>query len=237
MVKKIDFKTLYTSDRVWLKSRYHFSFAEYFDPNNVSYGVLKVLNDDIVQPNSGFGEHPHKNMEIFSYVVDGELTHGDSLGNQETLRRGGVQYMSAASGIWHSEMNEHTAKPVRFIQVWIKPKRFNLNPEYDLLHIDKKEREDRWLHILGDEGSSARINIRQDANIYVSELGAGKELKMPLAKERQLYLKVMEGNAQLNDTPLRHGDAAIVEDEDLRILANSNAHLMAIEMAQAPQTF
>lgn len=231
MVKKIDFNKLFVSDLGWLKSRFHFSFAEYFNPQNIHFGALRVMNDDIVQPRTGFTTHPHKNMEIFSYVLDGELTHGDSMGNVETLQRGDMQYMSAGSGVFHSEMNNHPQKPLRFIQTWIMPSENALTPKYGSKRFVQEERLNKWLHLLGDKNSNAHIHFNQDANVYVSELDAGRMLKIELNKNRQAYLKVMEGSVKIGDIEFAHGDAAeITESTD--IFALNNSHVMLIEMAQ-----
>jgi redox-sensitive bicupin YhaK (pirin superfamily) len=231
MVKKIDFNKLFVSDLGWLKSRFHFSFAEYFDPQNMHFGALRVMNDDIVQPLSGFTTHPHKNMEIFSYVLDGELTHGDSMGNVETLQRGDVQYMSAGSGVFHSEMNNHPQKPLRFIQTWILPDENGLKPQYGSKKFVLEDRLNKWLHLLGDKNSNAHIRFNQDANVYVSELDAGRMLKVELDDNRQAYLKVMEGSIKIGDMEFAHGDAAEITG-DAEILALKNSHVMLIEMSE-----
>lgn len=230
MIKKIDFNKLFVSNLGWLKSRFHFSFAEYFNPQNIHFGTLRVMNDDIVESQTGFTTHPHKNMEIFSYVLDGELTHGDSMGNIETLQRGDVQYMSAGSGVFHSEMNNHPQKPLRFIQTWILPDKNGLKPQYGSKKFALEDRLDRWLHILGDKNSNAHIHFNQDANIYVSELNAGRMLKIELNSDRQAYLKVMEGSVKIEDAEFMHGDAAEITSST-NILALKNSHVMLIEMA------
>jgi redox-sensitive bicupin YhaK (pirin superfamily) len=230
MIKKIDFSKLFMSNLGWLESRFHFSFAEYFNPQNMHFGALRVMNDDIVQPKTGFTTHPHKNMEIFSYVLDGELTHGDSMGNVETLQRGDVQYMSAGSGVFHSEMNNHPQKPLRFIQTWILPNENGLAPQYGSKKFAPEDRLNKWLHILGDKNSTAHIHFSQDANVYVSEFDAGRTLKVELNKNRQAYLKVMEGSVKIGDIELTHADAAEITD-NANILALKNSHVMLIEMA------
>ncbi|MDR1976579.1 MAG: pirin family protein [Campylobacteraceae bacterium] len=232
MIKKIEFNKLFESNLGWLQSRFHFSFAEYFNPQNINFGALRVMNDDIVQPKTGFTTHPHKDMEIFSYLLDGELTHGDSMGNKETLQRGDMQYMSAGTGVLHSEMNNHPQKPTRFIQTWIVPNSKNLQPNYGSKRFTKEDRLNKWLHLLGGENSDAYVNIHQDANAYVSEIESGRALKMPLLDGRQAYLKVMEGSIKINDTELNHGDAAEITDEDINIFAQTNAHIMLIELAK-----
>ncbi|MDR3347604.1 MAG: pirin family protein [Helicobacteraceae bacterium] len=228
MTKRIDFNRLYLSDQGWLQSRFHFSFAEYYNPSNIHYGALRVMNDDIVQPRNGFGTHPHRDMEIFSYVLDGELTHADSMGNVETLRRGDMQYMSAGTGIWHSEMNE-TDKPIRFIQTWIMPDRAGITPRYGSARFDKEQRRNKWLCMIGNEEA---VSLNQDVSVYVSELESGGDLKLSIRGDRLGYVKVMEGSADINGVSLQRGDAAMIESEPIAIKAMSDAHIMAIEVAR-----
>ncbi|MDR2790013.1 MAG: pirin family protein [Campylobacteraceae bacterium] len=228
MVKKIDFNKLFLSDKGWLQSRFHFSFAEYYNPENINYGALRVMNDDIVQPHEGFGAHPHRDMEIFSYVLDGELTHADSMGNTETLKRGDMQYMSAGTGIWHSEMNEGD-KSVRFIQTWIIPDKKGLTPRYGSARFDKEQRRNKWLQIIGKD---AAVSLHQAVSVYVSELENKNELKFAVNSDKLGYIKVLEGSVEINGISLRHGDAAMIENEQVIIKANGDAHIMAIEAAR-----
>ena len=160
MLKKIDSAGLGASDLGWLRSRFHFSFAEYHDPMNVHFGVLRVLNDDLVAPGRGFDMHPHSDFEILSYVVDGALTHGDSMGNAHTLTRGEVQYMSAGSGVLHSEHNLGD-KTLRFLQVWLLPDEKGRAPAYGDYRFDWEARKDRWLLIAsGPDGGAPVTSTR-----------------------------------------------------------------------------
>lgn len=232
MIKHIPSASLYFADHGWLKSRFHFSFAEYRNPDNRHYGPLRVMNDDIVEAGSGFDMHPHENMEIISYVISGELAHEDSMGNKESLGRGGVQYMSAGTGVMHSETNEGD-EAVHLIQTWIVPVRKGLKPQYGSRVFDKSERHNRWLHLAGPEESGAAIHIYQDANMYASEIDAGLKLPFELQKGRQLYLKVMEGSANINGTLFAPGDAAEVEGESFVAEAITDLHLLLVEMRMA----
>lgn len=229
MIRHIPFASLYFADHGWLKSRFHFSFAEYRNPDNVHYGPLRVMNDDIVEAGKGFDTHPHDNMEIISYVISGKLTHEDSMGNRESLGRGGVQYMSAGTGVMHSETNEGN-EAVHLIQTWILPAKKGLEPKYGSRMFEKSERHNRWLHFVGPEESEASIHIYQDANMYVSEIDAGQRLPFELQKERRLYLKVMEGSADINGSLFAPGDAAEVEGESLVVEAITDVHLLLVEM-------
>lgn len=229
MIKHIAFDSLYFADHGWLKSRFHFSFAEYRDINNMHYGPLRVMNDDLIESFKGFGEHPHNDMEIITYVLRGELTHQDSMGHMESLSRGCVQYMSAGTGITHSEINAGDEE-LHLIQTWIIPKAKNLKPQYGSIEFKLEDRHNRWLHITGPEGSGAKINIYQDASMYVSEIDAGKELEFDLKYGKALYVKVMEGSADINGIIFAHGDAAKVEDEILHVKAIEDAHLLLVEI-------
>lgn len=231
MIKHIAFDSLYLADHGWLKSRFHFSFAEYRDINNMHYGVLRVMNDDLIEPFKGFGEHPHNDMEIITYVLRGELTHQDSMGHMESLSRGCVQYMSAGTGITHSEINAGEQE-LHLIQTWIVPKEKGLVPQYGSREFELEDRHNRWLHIAGPRGSGAKIDIYQDASMYASEIDAGKKLDFELQKGRALYVKVMEGSADINGTTFSQGDAAKVEDETLHVKAIESLHLLLVEMAK-----
>ncbi len=229
MIKRIPFTSLYRADQGWLKSRFHFSFAEYRDPGNLSYGPLRVMNDDLIAPHSGFSTHPHKDMEIITYVLRGRLTHQDSMGHRESLGRGAIQYMSAGTGVTHSEMNEEDEE-AHLVQTWIIPQEKGLSPQYGSKSFRLEERRNRWLHLVGPKGSAADINIYQDANMYVSEIDAGRSLNFDLKRDRQLYIKVMEGRADINGLGFEQGDAAELEGEGLTIRASSDVHLLLVEM-------
>lgn len=232
MIKHIPFNTLYLADHGWLKSRFHFSFAEYRNPENIHYGPLRVMNDDRINGNTGFGEHPHNDMEIITYVLNGQLTHQDSMGHKESLGRGAVQYMSAGTGVTHSEMNEGDEE-VHLIQTWIIPKEKGLTPQYGSKVFTFSERHNKWLHLVGPEWSDSAITIYQDANMFASELDARKVLRFELQSDRQVYVKVMEGEGLLNGTALSAGDAAEVTDENLDFVAISDLHLLLVEMAKS----
>lgn len=231
MIQHIPYESLFFADHGWLKSRFHFSFAEYRDMDNIHYGPLRVMNDDIIEGYKGFGSHPHSDMEIVTYVLRGELTHQDSMGHMESLGRGCVQYMSAGTGITHSEINS-SHEEVHLIQTWIVPKDKGLNPKYGSKEFEPEERHNKWLHIVGPEGSGSRIKIYQDASMYVSEIDAKNRLDFDLKEGRALYVKLMEGSAKINGIDFSCGDSAKVEDEKLHVEAVENAHLLLVEMAK-----
>ena len=229
MLKKLPKENMGTSNLGWLESRFHFSFAEYRNPNNINFGVLRVLNDDIVHPMSGFDTHLHSNMEIISYVVNGEITHKDSMGNSETLKRGEVQYLSAGDGIYHSEHNLHKSEDLRLLQIWIIPPFTGLPRLYGSHQYKKEERQNRLLNIVSSQNGDSKIKIYQDINIFVSELD--KELDFKIQKDRQVYFVQIEGSSNINGTLLENGDAMEIVDEDiLTIKPITKSHILFIEM-------
>ena len=233
MLKKLPKENMGTSNLGWLESRFHFSFAEYRNPNNMNFGVLRVLNDDIVHPESGFDMHPHANMEIISYVVNGEITHKDSMGNSETLKRGEVQYLSAGDGIYHSEHNVHKSDDLRLLQIWIIPPKSGLSRLYGSKQYEEKDKKNKFLNIVSSTNGNADIKIYQDINIYVSELEIDKSLEFEIKENRQVYFVQIEGISSINGLILENGDAMeIVNINKLHIKALENSHFLFIEMAK-----
>ena len=226
----------------WLDSHFHFSFAEYYNPRNIHFGVLRVMNDDLVQSGTGFDTHPHENMEIISYVVNGELTHRDSMGNERTLNRGQVQYMSAGTGITHSEYNQGKDQ-LRFFQIWIFPDKKGYTPNYGDFQFELADRNDKWLPLatsLENMNSIAPIKIHADIGAYASIISPGKSLDFDVSPGRQVYLALIEGGAHLqgkngSSADLAMRDAAEITGESFIITADSAgdaAHILAVEMAQ-----
>jgi len=232
MVKKIDHKNMGSSNLGWLNSIFHFSFADYFSPLNINFGVLRVINDDLIKTNTGFDTHPHKDMEIISYVIDGELTHGDSMKNKSTLQRGHVQYMSAGTGVEHSEHNLGNGL-ARFLQIWIYPDQRGYKPNYGEYRFEWNQRHNKWLHIVSYMTGSAPIQIHQDANIYVLELNEGDTISFPVKEKRQAYLVQIEGKSIINELSLEARDAMAIIEEDINIIAQTTSHFILIEMAKA----
>ena len=231
MLKRIKKENMGTSNLGWLESRFHFSFAEYRNPNNVQFGVLRVLNDDIVHPQSGFDTHPHENMEIISYIIDGEITHKDSMGNSETLKRGEVQYLSAGDGIYHSEHNLHKTKDLRLLQIWIVPPKTGLPRLYGSQNFKEIHRKNKLLNIVSGQNGSADIKIYQDVSIYVSQLDSDKILYFNIKENRQIYFVQIEGKSNINEIILNDGDAMeIVDEKQINIKALENSHFLFIEI-------
>lgn len=234
MIKRIDQKTMGKSNKGWLNSIFHFSFAEYYNPKNLSFGVLRVINDDLVEVEEGFGTHPHQNMEIISYVVEGELTHQDSMKNKNTLRRGEVQYMSAGTGVYHSEYNQGN-QTLRFLQIWIMPDKAGYTPDYGDYKFIWEDRKNQWLQIVTGSKGKAPIRIHQDANIYVVELDKDKEISFQVDAGRQAYLVQIEGSSMINQESMNPKDGLEAIEEDLQIKAVEKSHILVIEMKSKVQ--
>lgn len=229
MLRKIESENMGISNLGWLKSKFHFSFAEYYNPDNINFGVLRVINDDLIQSNTGFDTHPHRDMEIISYVVNGELTHGDSMGNKNTITRGHVQYMSAGTGVYHSEHNlgKDTS---RLLQIWILPDKKGYTPNYGDYRFEWEARKNKWLHMVSSKEGEAPIKINQDANIYSLELDTEKEINFPVKDGRQAYLVQIEGASEVNSILLNGRDAMEIIEEDILIKAKETSHILIIEM-------
>ena len=237
MIEKIKKESMFLSNQGWLESRFHFSFAEYRDYDNMHFGALRVLNDDIVHPMSGFDMHPHNDMEIISYIVDGEITHKDSMGNERTLKRGEVQYMSAGTGVMHSEYNNHKNEDLRLLQIWILPPQKGLKPHYGDVSYKEEERKNRLLHVASNKDDDAKVKLYQDVNIYVCELDENKELDFDINENRQIYYVQIEGEADVNGLHVNAKDAVKIKDEkglhakySVSIRALTPAHFLFIEM-------
>ena len=229
MLRRIDSGNMGSSNLGWLRSKFHFSFAEYYNPHNIKFGVLRVINDDLVESNTGFDTHPHRNMEIISYVVNGELTHGDSMGNKNTITRGHVQYMSAGTGVYHSEHNLGKDE-LRFLQIWIFPDKEDYKPNYGDYRFDWSDRQNKWLHMVSSRNGNAPIKINQDINVYSLELDKGKEINFQVNEGRQAYLVQIEGGAIINDIELNNRDGMEIVEEDILIKAKDTSHILILEM-------
>ena len=233
MLRYVDSTKMGRGNHGWLDSHFHFSFADYYNPNNIRFGVLRVVNDDQVEPAGGFPTHPHRDMEIISYVIDGELSHKDSMGNVGTLTRGEVQYMSAGTGVTHSEFN-NGKEMLRFNQIWIFPDKQNHTPNYGDFHFKWEDRVGKWLPLVtcaDKPGNEAPIKIHQDVNVYATWIETGSELEFRVAQDRQAYMILEEGEATINGINLKMRDALEIIKEDVVIKAKKDAHLLVLEMA------
>lgn len=234
MLKKLSKENMGRSDLGWLQSRFHFSFAQYRNYDNINFGVLRVLNDDLIQAQTGFVTHAHQNMEIISYIIKGEISHKDSMGNEEVVKRGQVQYLSAGDGIYHSEYNKHKSETLRILQIWITPPKDSLPKLYGQENYKEEERKNRLLKIVSSKKGDAKIKIHQDVNIYVSQVDEAKILKYKIEEKRQVYFVQIEGTSLVNDIELNDGDALEIQDvKTLNIKAITSSHFLFIEMKKA----
>jgi hypothetical protein len=224
------------ADHGWLNARHTFSFAEYYDPAYMGFSVLRVINDDTVAPGRGFGTHPHRDMEIITYVLDGELQHRDSMGNGSIIRAGDVQYMSAGTGVKHSEVNPSPDTPVHLLQIWILPTENNLTPQYAQKTITVEEKRGRWRVLASPDGREDSISIQQDARILATVLHDGERLEYRPAAGRSLYLQMARGCALLNGAPLATGDgAAIIDEASIELTGQQNgAEILLFDLPSEP---
>lgn len=229
MLRKIDSRNMGSGNHGWLKSKFHFSFADYYNPNNINFGVLRVINDDLVEAGTGFDIHPHRDMEIISYVVNGELTHGDSMSNKNTISRGHIQYMSAGTGVYHSEHNLGN-DTLRFLQIWIFPDKEGYKPNYGDYRFNWNDRQNKWLHMVSSKNGDAPIKINQDVNFYSLELEEGKELSFQVKEGRQAYLVQIEGSSVINEFELNERDGMEIVEEDILIKSKETSHILVVEM-------
>lgn len=224
----------------WLQSAHTFSFGDYFDVNHQGHGNLRVINDDTVAPGHGFGTHGHRDMEIISYVLDGELAHKDSMGNGEQgasnsgiVRPGDVQRMSAGTGVMHSEFNNLKDRSTHFLQIWILPKFRGIRPSYEQKHFDRSERQGRLVLIASPNGDEGSVSMNADASIYAGLFNAGEKASMALDSARLTYVHLARGELTVNGHTLRGGDGALLDGEqELRLEGGDQAEVLVFDLAR-----
>lgn len=216
----------------WLDSRHTFSFGQYQDDAHMGFRCLRVINDDIIAPAGGFGEHPHRDMEILTWVLKGSLEHRDSLGNGGIITPGTLQYMTAGSGIRHSEFNASKKELVHLLQIWIQPRARNLPANYGQETFDLAKRTNRWCLVASGDGRDGSMQIQQDADMHVTSLSKGKSLTHETAQGRHLFLHVAEGKITLGENTLESGDAAAISDcTSLAIKAEEDSQVLLFDLA------
>lgn len=215
----------------WLESYHSFSFAEYFDRRHMYFSVLRVMNDDLIAPASGFDMHSHRDMEIITYILEGELRHQDSLGNGSVIRAGDVQRMTAGTGIVHSEVNASDANPVHLLQIWIFPEQENLMPGYEEKHFEPEHKLNRWCLIASPDAQDHALKVHQDMRLYASRLQQGAELDFDCAAGRSFYLHLASGSISINQHHLQTGDAMMFNGESLlQMKAHADSELLLFDM-------
>lgn len=219
------------ADHGWLDTRHTFSFANYYDPAHMGFRALRVINDDRVTGGAGFPTHPHRDMEILSYVVEGALEHQDSMGNGSVIRPGELQRMSAGSGVRHSEYNHSKSERVRFLQIWIVPDRTGTPPGYEQ-KLFGDERRGTLRLVASRDGRDGSLTVRQDIDVYASLLAAGQKLEHAIAPGRHAWLQVVNGSARVEGESVSEGDGVAVSDQStLRVEASGDAELLLFDLA------
>lgn len=232
MIKVFPAHDRFYVDHGWLKSNFSFSFAEYYDPNNIQFGPLRVLNDDIIMPKKGFGRHPHKEMEIVTIVLDGQLKHEDSTGETAITTFGGVQRMSAGTGVFHSEVNPSLDEQVSLLQLWFLPEENGLQPSYEKTEFDISKLSNQLLPIVSKNSGKNIAHIHQDLTIYLADLEQSKEIEFIQQEGRRIFLFMIHGKVLLNgEVQLGKRDSArITQTTALTIKSEENARLMLIDL-------
>ncbi len=221
------------TDWGWLDSRHTFSFGGYYDPKQLGFGSLRVINDDRVAPGAGFGTHGHRDMEILSYVLEGGLEHRDSTGGGGVIRPGEIQLMRAGTGVTHSEQNASKAEPVHFLQIWIVPDTPNLAPRYDQKPIDPKALSKGFALLASRDGRDGTIQVHQDVDLHGARFGVGELRSFDLAPSRRAWLHVARGSVALLGTPLSEGDgAAITQQARFEIISRGEAEVLLFDLAE-----
>lgn len=215
----------------WLNSHHTFSFAEYYDRAHMGWSALRVINDDTVQAGEGFGAHGHRDMEIFSYVLEGALEHKDSMGSGSVIRPGDVQLMSAGTGVQHSEFNHSRTEPVHFLQIWIIPKFSGIKPNYQEKRFSDEEKRGRLRLVVSPDGQDGSLTIVQDARVYAGLLDGDEKIEQPLPAGRHAYVHVARGQLTLNGLSLSAGDGVKIADETMLTLAGGeNAEVLVFDL-------
>jgi len=214
----------------WLDSYHTFSFADYYDPQWMGYRSLRVINDDLVMPGMGFGTHPHRDMEIISYVLSGAIEHKDSMGNGRVIRAGEFQYMAAGSGVQHSEFNPSKTEPLRLLQIWIQPDAKGVKPRYAEKNYSAVP-TGKFNLVASKSGRDGSIAIHQDADLSFAKLDAGQKVSQPLAKGRHAWIHVAEGEVSINGTKLSGGDAVAIDNESaIELVAEKPSQVLLFDL-------
>jgi hypothetical protein len=220
------------ADHGWLKSRHTFSFAEYHNPARMSFGPLRVVNEDWIEPGRGFDTHPHRDMEIVTYMIDGALEHKDNMGNGSVIRPGELQRMTAGTGVLHSEFNHSNEEQAHLLQIWILPERKGLQPGYEQKLFPTEQKCNRWCLVGSRDGRDESLTIHQDVNLYSTELDEGAETELELDKSRQGFLQVVRGSVEIDGEELGAGDAVTIQNQTaFTVRALQDAELLFFDMA------
>jgi redox-sensitive bicupin YhaK (pirin superfamily) len=220
------------ADHGWLDSRFTFSFSDYYDPQHVQFRTLRVMNDDRIAGGGGFPTHPHRDMEIVTYVLEGALAHKDSMGNGSVIKPGDVQYMSAGTGVAHSEFNASDSETAHLYQIWMFPDRQGYKPVYDQKHFTDADKRGKLRLVVSPNGRDGSVEIRQDNELYATVLSPGESVEHPLKPDRHAYVQVARGSVTLNGQPLDAGDgAAVSAEKSLQLTGVNDAEVLLFDLA------
>jgi redox-sensitive bicupin YhaK (pirin superfamily) len=220
------------ADHGWLNSYHTFSFADYYDAAQMGFRSLRVINEDRVQPGQGFGKHPHRDMEIISYVLEGALEHRDSMGTAGVIRPGDVQRMSAGTGVTHSEQNASKVEPVHFLQIWLLPDKRGVAPGYEQKMFSDQEKRGRLRVVASPDGHEGSLKIQSDTRLYAGLFDKGQSGELPLARGRHAWVQVARGKVRINGAELEAGDGVSFSDEPLvKIEGVERAEVVVFDLA------
>jgi redox-sensitive bicupin YhaK (pirin superfamily) len=220
-----------SADHGWLRAKHTFSFAEYQNPDRVEFGKLRVINEDRIAPGKGFGTHPHSDMEIVTYIIDGAIEHKDSMGNGTVITAGEIQRMTAGTGVRHSEFNHSRDKELHLLQIWIYPEENGLEPGYEQTRFPRDEKLNRLRLVGSRDGRNGSVTIHQDVDLYASILEENNEVSLDLRDDRKVFVQVVDGDITVNGQELSAGDGAQLQDETkLRIKASAEAEFLVFDM-------
>ena len=219
------------ADHGWLKSKHTFSFADYHNPAMMGFAKLRVVNEDWIEPSQGFGTHPHRDMEIVTYMIDGALEHKDSMGNGSVIRPGELQRMTAGTGVLHSEFNHSADEQAHLLQIWILPERNGLEPGYEQKLFPREEKHNQWRLVGSRDGRDGSLTIHQDVNLYSTVLDKDVELDFEFEGQRRGFIQVVRGSVEINGEPVAAGDAIATQDQDsLTVRASEESELLLFDM-------
>ena len=220
------------ADHGWLRSKHTFSFADYYNPSMMGFANLRVVNEDWIEPGKGFGTHPHRDMEIVTYMIDGALEHKDSMGNGSVIRPGELQRMTAGTGVFHSEFNHSSEEQAHLLQIWILPEKTGLEPGYEQKLFPKEEKHNQWRLVGSRDGRDGSLTIHQDVALYSTVLDAGKEIEYNFDGKRRGFLQVVRGSVVIDGNSLSAGDAVATQNQDVfSVLAAEESELLLFDMA------
>ncbi|URJ50315.1 pirin family protein [Paenibacillus polymyxa] len=239
MIKIVTSAERHTSNKGWIHSEFSFSFADYEDPSNAHFGCMLAHNDNELEPQQGFKRHPHHDLEIVTYVIEGQLHHSDSLGHEQDLKSGSIQVLSAGTGIEHEERNTGDERPVRFLQMWFLPESPGIQPSYQVQRFKHSERLNRLQPVVSGSEVEGALSIAQDINLYLSRLEKGQQLEYPQQEERRTHIYVVNGHVEVTcqdgDFQLGPGDAARIQKScNLKIRATGNEDISELVFVDLP---